>query len=177
MEKNWMALLEQQNQLAQVMKLNAKTEAFGLTLTEEDAQLILEGRTQTLQEQRRLELGGGIAARIIEEFCDSDYISQSNYVETILRLQEIFYLYKNETNDELTDDELLHLMKEQFETICFGDLEYLEGTGLSHFAEAVRAGYSGFRRKDGYGEAERFEEVMRWDYELYLKTLKELCWQ
>ena len=39
------------------------------------------------------------------------------------------------------DDELLHLMKEQFDQICFGDLEYLEGTCLYHFSQAIRAGY------------------------------------
>ena len=40
--------------------------------------------------------------------------------------------------DEITDDELLHLMKEQFELICFGDLEYLESTCLANFSQAVR---------------------------------------
>lgn len=45
--------------------------------------------------------------------------------------------------DEITDDELLHLMKEQFENLCFGDLDYLESTCLANFAEAIRAGYSG----------------------------------
>ena len=53
-------------------------------------------------------------------------------------MQEIFYLYKNEMEDEITDDELLHLMKEQFELICFGDLEYLESTCLANFSQAVR---------------------------------------
>ena len=55
--------------------------------------------------------------KIIYEFCDSDFIDQNNYVDTIIRLQEIFYLFKNEMQDEITDDELLHLMKEQFELI------------------------------------------------------------
>ena len=45
--------------------------------------------------------------------------------------------------DEITDDELLHLMKEQFELLWFGDLDYLEGTCLADFAQAVRAGYEG----------------------------------
>ena len=76
--------------------------------------------------------------------------------------------------DEITDDELLHLMKEQFELICFGDLDYLEGTCLANFAQAIRAGYDGYKNSDGYGEYSKFDEVERWDYELYLETLKEL---
>lgn len=176
MDKEWAILLQQQNQLGKVMKMNEKTEKFGLSLTEQDAQLILQERGNTLKEQKRVEFGEGIVPKIIDEFCDSDYIDQKSYVDTIIRLQEIFYLYKNEMDDEITDDELLHLMKEQFETLCFGDLDYLEGTCLANFAQAVRAGYSGFHYGDGCGEYAKFDEVKRWDYELYLETLKELCW-
>ena len=64
--------------------------------------------------------------------------------------------------DEITDDELLHFMKEQYEEICFGDLDYLESTCLSNFAQAIRAGYSGFRASDGRNEYGQFDEVTRW---------------
>lgn len=177
MGKEWMVLLQQQNQLEKVIKTNQITEQLGLSLTEQDAKLILEERKNSLVEQKRVEFGEGIATKIIYEFCDSDYIDQSNYVETIIRLQEIFYLYKNEMQDEITDDELLHLMKEQFEMICFGDLDYLESTCLANFAQAIRTGYDGYKGSDGYGEYSKFDEVKRWDYELYIETLKELCWR
>ena len=173
LEGNWMVLL-QQNQLKSVMAANQKTERHGLVLSEQDAELILEEKNNVLREQRRVEFGEGITARIIDEFCDSDFIDQNNYVQTVIRLQEIFYLYKNEMNDEITDDELLHFMKEQFEDICFGDLEYLESTCLANFAQAVRAGYDGHRSSGGYGEYEQFDEVKRWDYDLYMEALREL---
>lgn len=175
MNKDWMVLLQQQNQLEKVMKTNDATQRFGLVLTEQDAKLILDERKNALREQKRVEFGEGIAAKIIYEFCDSDYITPHNYVDTIVRLQEIFYLYKNEMQDEITDDELLHLMKEQFELLCFGDLDYLENTCLANFAQAIRAGYGGYKNTDGYGEYAKFDEVTRWDYELYLAALKELC--
>ena len=79
--------------------------------------------------------------------------------------------------DLISDDELLHFMKEQFETICYGDLEYLEGTCLTGFAEAIRAGYRGYKESEGYGEYAQFDAVPRWDYNLYLETLKELFWE
>ena len=176
MGRDWM-MLPQQNQLAKVMKTNEETERFGLALTEQDARLILKERNNVLAEQRRVEFGEGIAAKIIYEFCDSDYIDQNHYVDTIIRLQEIFYLYKNEMQDEITDDELLHLMKEQFEQLCFGDLDYLEGTCLAQFSQAVRAGYDGYKGSDGYGEYSKFDDRKRWDYELYLEALKDLCWR
>ena len=67
-------------------------------------------------------------------------------------------------------------MKEQFENVCFGDLDYLDGTCLEVFSQAVRAGYRGYRKTEGKGEYGQFDEVTRWDREIYLKTLKELFW-
>ena len=177
MNENWVELLQNSNQLAKVVETNQKTERFGLTLTQQDAQLILQERKNVLSEQKRVEFGEGIVTKIIYEFCDSAYISQNDYVNTIIRLQEIFYLYKNEMQDEITDDELLHIMKEQFECICYGDLDYLESTCLANFAEAIRAGYEGYKQTDGYGEYAKFNPQMKWDYEVYQETLKELFWR
>lgn len=177
MDNHWLDLLQNTNQLSKVIETNKYTEQFGLTLSQQDAQLILDNRNAALQEQKRVEFGEGITPKIIREFCDSNYIDQNNYVDTVIRLQEIFYLYKNEMNDEITDDELIHLMKEQYELLCFGDLDYLESTCLSDFAQAIRAGYGGFIEADGYGEYSKFDSQERWSYELYLETLKELCWR
>ena len=74
----------------------------------------------------------------------------------------------------ITDEELLHFMREQFEEVCFGDLGYLEGTCLRIFAEAIRAGYRGYQASEGYGEYAKFDEVKRWDRELYLEALADL---
>ena len=91
MEKEWI-LMVQQNQLGNLLKTNQKTEKFGLSISEQDAEMILQERKNALQEQKRIEFGEGIVQKIIYEFCDSDYIDQNNYVNTIIRLQEIFYL-------------------------------------------------------------------------------------
>ncbi len=173
---NWMVLLEQ-TQLQKVMETNQYTEKFGLVLSDQDARLLAQERKSTLVEQKRIEFGESILPGIIYEFCDSAYISQSNYVDSLIRLQEIFFLYKNEMLDEISDEELLHFMKEQFETVCFGDFDYLEGTCLDIFAQAVRAGYRGYQKTAGRGEYAQFDEVKRWDKGLYLETLRELCWR
>lgn len=178
MGKDLLALLQnQQNQLGKVLETNKETEHFGLALTRQDAELIVQERKNSLKEQRRIEFGEGIVTKIIYEFCDSDFIEQDSYADTIIRLQEIFYMYKNEMQDEISDEELLHFMKEQFETVCFGDLDYLAGTCLAIFSQAIRAGYRGYRASEGRGEYGAFDEVERWDYDLYLEMLKELCWR
>lgn len=174
--KNWMELVMEKAQLSGILNTNQYTQKYGLALSRKDAQELMERRKQTLRETRRVEFGEGILPRIIYEFCDSDYISQSDYAKTLARLQEIFFHYKNEMMDEISDDELLHFMKEQFETICGGDLDYLEGTCLSIFSQAVRAGYRGYEKTDGKGIYGQFDEVPRWDRELYQEMLKELFW-
>ena len=173
---NWLALLER-TQIQKVMESNQYTEQYGLTLSEQDAKILAQERKSTLIEQKRVEFGESILPRIIYEFCDSAFISQSNYVESLTRLQEIFFLYKNEMLDEISDEELLNFMKEQFETVCFGDFDYLEGTCLDIFAQAVRAGYHGYQQTGGRGEYAEFDEVLRWDRELYLEVLRDLCWK
>lgn len=177
MGENWLDLLQSGNQLAKVVETNQYTEKFGLVLTEEEAGLIIDSRISSLRDNRRVEFGEGIAPKLIKEFCDSQYINQDNYAQTIIRLQDIFYLYKNEMNDEITDDELLHLMKEMFEELCYGDLEYLETTGLADFAEAVRAGYDGYADSDGYGESSRFSLVAQWNHDLYVQALEDIFWR
>ncbi|HEX3075630.1 MAG TPA: DUF6323 family protein [Lachnospiraceae bacterium] len=153
MEENFFELMmrnQQQQQLQKVVSCNEYTQKYGVTLSQEDALLLLERRKQNLKEQERVEFGEGILQKLIFTFCDSSYIYQDNYVDTIDALQEIFYLYKNESLDELTDDELLEYMKEKFDGVCQGSLEYLEDTCLEGFAREIRKGTHGFM--GGYDE-------------------------
>lgn len=176
-QKNWLELMMAQTQIAQILETNRYTEKFGLVLSSEDAKLLAQSRADALKREQRVEFGAGILPKIIEVFCDSSYIMQDNYSDSLSRLCDIFFLYKNEMLDEITDDELLEFMREQFENVCYGDFDYLEGTCLDIFAQAIRAGYSGHAKSQGRGEFERFDIVMRWDKELYLETLKELAWR
>lgn len=173
-EKEWMALISGQNQIQAVVRMNQRSEKFGFALTEEEARQLVSLRRDNLKEQQRVEFGEGILPKVIDTFCDSPYIDQNNYVQIIARLQEIFYLYKNEMMDEITDDELLEFMKEQFDTVCFGDLDYLEETCLDIFAQAIRAGYRGYQETGGRGEFRKMDIVRRWDREVFLQVLSDL---
>lgn len=173
-EKNWLEFMSKQTQVKEVLARNHDTEKFGLALSEREAQLLVAERGEVLRKERRVEFGQGILSKIIDTFCDSAYITQDSYCDTLIRLQEIFFLYKNEMLDEITDDELLEFMREQFDGVCCGDLDYLEETCLDLFAQAIRAGYSGYEATGGRGEFEKFDLVKRWDKELYLAALMDL---
>jgi len=151
---------------------NAETARFGLALSAEDVEMVADSMVADLREQERVELAGGIAPRIVDAFCDSPYLMQESYAETLCELQSAFYLYKDEAEEALSDDELLALMRECFDEICNGDVEYLAGTCLERFARAVRQGYDGFHETGGEHAYWRFDEETRWDAELYLEALR-----
>ena len=173
-QNNWLEQMTRQNLKEQLVKTNGYTGQFGLILKEEDLELLAVERVETLKKEQRIEFGVGVLPKIIDAFCESAYITQENYCDTLIRLQEIFYMYKNEMLDEITDDELITFMSEQFEQVCFGDLDYLAETCLDIFAQAVRAGYRGYISSAGHGEYAKMDIVKRWDRELYLEKLREL---
>ncbi|MDD4371396.1 MAG: DUF6323 family protein [Anaerostipes sp.] len=131
-------LINQGTTLEKIVECNLYTKGFGLVLSREDAKVLMMDRTNSLRQQGRIEFGVGILPKLIFTFCDSGYIYQDNYVDVIGRLQDIFYLYKNEALDEWTDDELLEVMKKQFEEEARGDLDFLEDTCLEAYARKMR---------------------------------------
>ncbi len=134
------SLVEKQA-VEEIEKCNDFTSRFGLTLSRIDAVELVKTRTLALKGNGRIEFGGGVIGKIIWEFCDSPYISKHNYAETLHELTEIFYYYKNETLDLMSDDDLIKFMKNSFDGICQGSLELLPGRELANMAHNLRYGY------------------------------------
>lgn len=114
---------------------------YGLMLSENQIQNLIERRFETLRDTGRIEFGEGVLKKLIYAFCDSPYIHQLNYEETLLELQDAFYYFKNETDDRLSDDELIEYMKETFEGKAQGSIEYLTGTSLEELRRNARHGF------------------------------------
>ena len=167
---------KEKKELGTLIACNEKTQRFCLCLTEEQARELVICRNNSLKKYQRVEFGSGILDKLIYVFCDSAYIDNNNYAESMQKLQDVFYAFKNETQDKVTDDEILNFMKEQFDGICCGDIEYLGGTCLERFSRAVRDGYRGYEKSQGMGEYEQFSEEERWDADLYHEVLAELFW-
>ena len=130
--------------LNEITKCNELTREYGLKLNDNDIKEIIKTRNIALEKSGRIEFNGQIINKIIESFCDSPYISQYNYSETINELVEIFYNYKNETLDYIGDDELIEIMKEFFDNYCQGSLELLEGKVLYKIADNIRNGFKDY---------------------------------
>ena len=86
METSILELLELANrkeELALLSAMNQKTERFGLALRAEDIKELAECRNQSLKKYGRVEFGRGILDQLIYVFCDSQYISQQNYLSSL----------------------------------------------------------------------------------------------
>ena len=90
-------------------------ERFGLTLPPEAYERLGAERRRALRETRRLELGEGTLPALILAFCDSPYLDQGHWEESLTELQSLFYQFKNETRDALPDAELLAAMARVFQ--------------------------------------------------------------
>jgi hypothetical protein len=124
----------------ELIACNNFTVRFGLYLSEEQAQSLMGKRMEALRDTGRVEFGEGILKKLIFEFCDSPYIMQDNYVDTLLALQDAFYYFKNESLEQLSDDELIAFMKRHFDGDCEGSLEYLSSSSLEDLCRGVRYG-------------------------------------
>lgn len=117
---------------------NEKTARFGLILSPAEAAALLETRAEALRSSGRIEFGPGVMQKMILAFCDSPYLCQSNYTETLQELIEIFYYFKNECQDKISDDELIEWMKKYYDTSCEGSLDLLRNRELEQMAFEIR---------------------------------------
>lgn len=142
MDKNYLDIVNQikQIEITNIKKCNEYTSKYGLILSDGQISNLLERKKESLRETGRIELREGIIERLIREFCDSSYMNQENFAQTLYELIEIFYEYKNETMDLITDDELIKFMKKSFDGIAQGDLEYLSGTIMHKMRENLLKG-------------------------------------
>lgn len=117
---------------------NRVTERHGIMLSQQDIQALVLGRLDALQETERVEFGGGVAKDLVLAFAGSAYVSQEDFVETVLELQDLFYEFKNESLEQITDDELIVTMRSLFDDVAQGDLGRLTEALLDGLGRHVR---------------------------------------
>lgn len=130
--------------ITEIIKCNEITSRYGLMLSPAEAQELVATRADALKSTGRIEFGGGIVNKLIIKFCDSPFLYQSNYAAVLNDLIETFYYFKNETLDEIGDDELLALMKKYFDQNCQGCIELLQNRELEILARNIRYGISDY---------------------------------
>lgn len=133
-----MLLSNQQLTINKILDLNKFTEKRGLLLNEKQAISLINNRNRCLKELGRIEIGSGTLEKIIYTFYTSSYIDKDNYLEILEELTNIFYLYQNEFDNKLTDEQIIEYIKKSYEE-C-GTIELLEGLYLENLRNKLLNG-------------------------------------
>lgn len=134
--------IQKQNALVNLQACNELTAGFGLALSGEQMLKLTERRFQALKSTGRVEFGEGVIKKLVYAFCDSPFITQHTYESTLSDLQDIFYYFKSETMERLTDDELIDTMADIFNGKAQGSLEYLSTTSLEDLRRQIHGAES-----------------------------------
>lgn len=122
----------------EMAKVREMSGSFGLSLNDAQCEMLVRTRNEALRRQGRIELQGGILRKLTFAFCDSSFVDQSNYADTLAAMTELFYAFKNDSLDEISDDELIAYMRSVFEGPAQGDIEYLTDITVSDLCRAAR---------------------------------------
>lgn len=79
----------------ELLKINEKSPAYGLILTEEDVEEIIKSRGYSLKTYGRIDLNMDVTKKLINKIYTYQYTDKDDYVEIINDLQDIFYYLKN----------------------------------------------------------------------------------
>ena len=93
--------LSAQRTEAALLRGNAVTERFGLTLTPEQCGRLLARRAEALRETERIEPGEGILPKLAVALCDSPCVGPENWEEALGGLTELFYHFKGACGERL----------------------------------------------------------------------------
>lgn len=139
-------------EVQELSDLNEMSARFGLALSTRQLTNLVEKRFDSLKDTGRIEFGSGILKKLIYAFCDSPYIYPAIYEETLIELQELFYHFKNESEDLIPDDDLIDFMKETFDGKAQGSISFLAGTPFDDLSRNKRYGYKPEESTDEGGE-------------------------
>lgn len=124
-----------------ILSCNEVSKKYGLSLSPAQAAIFAKNINEILNKAGRIEFGEGIADRIILAFCDSPYILSENYEDFLRELADLFYHFKNETHELVSDAELISFMKSEFDGECAGSMDLLSQS-LTELARHINAGKS-----------------------------------
>lgn len=135
----------------EILALNEISQSYGLVLTEEDAKELSEMRNKAIVENERVEIGVGAVSDIIKRFCTSRYITNENYTYVLNEVTYLFYYIKTETDDKISDHDLIEELFNRFELYCRGSIDTLESREAERIIRKVNSGdkyYEWFKDRD-----------------------------
>ena len=95
----------------------------------------MKNTNETLKRIGRIETSTNTLEKIIELVYSSPYTDKDNYIENINDMQEVFYYFKSQVLDLLSDDEVIDISKitSKFKFCCIFFYKSLNLKNLSFF--------------------------------------------
>ncbi|MCL1794150.1 MAG: DUF6323 family protein [Oscillospiraceae bacterium] len=155
--------------IQKLVDLDAKANNYGLAVTEGIAREIAAYRNQALAENERFELNSDSMARLTSAFLETRYIEQEDFAATIGEIINLFYLIKNETENTISDDDLISIMLDTFQNNpCYGSIENMQSKGLEKILREYKFGDTEIwddkvSTGDGYVRDRNVEEEFDYD--------------
>ena len=143
-----------------LLRGNAVTERFALTLTPEQCGRLLARRVEALRETERIEPGEGILPKLAVALCDSPCVGPENWEDALGGLTELFYHFKGACGERLGDDELLAaLLVRQIALYTANESSSVPAAAARELPRGVLFFLAVPEEPDGGGEADRAARI------------------
>jgi len=154
-------------------EVNGRLAASGLSITREDAQMLVERRAEALAEAERVEFGIPAIVEVAAAIADSPCLAQQDVAESLAELQDSFYAIRDELSVDVPDAEIADALRNCLD--AWGDaaeVASMPAEEVMRFsAEYMRAAEAGdggeYRIVDDEGRAYTFDSA-EWDFDEYV---------
>lgn len=164
---------------------NEATAKYGLRLTEQQMIGLVERRTEALRATGRVEFGRGVVRELVRGFCDSPYLSQENYEDTIADVQDVFYRSKEDAEvdggEPMADDDLVEALRYAFDHEAAGSTEALADMPIATLrthATRTRAGdYDEKTQNEAFEEEAAHDGAEEYVHDEFSRILDDERWE
>ena len=143
---------------AGLLGTNAETVENGLILAPAQALELAQTHRRALDLCGRIEIGTDTVRKIIGAFRSSNYLWQEDYADVLNEAVEAFYELKNESEDNISDDDLIALLADAFERYKGALSPFLQSRELDHLLRALRYGEEDEVEEPDEDEMEEYDE-------------------
>ncbi len=140
-----------------LLEMNGETAQYGLQLSQAEAAELAKTHRTALVKTNRVEIGHETVRKIIHALSRSQFLPQTRYADVLNEAVYAFYELKNESEDKMTDDELIENLADGFEEYE-GDMDaYLQSCGLDGLLRKIRYGLQPEEDEKDDGDDEKEE--------------------
>lgn len=151
-------------------EVNGRLSASGLSISREDARMLVAGRAEALAAAERVEFGPPAIVEIAEAVAGSPCLLQSNVAETLAGLQDAFYAIRDELAADVPDAEIAEALRGCLDewgdvaTVASMPAEEVMAFSVEHARAVERTANGEYRIVDDDGREYAFGPD-GWDYD------------